>query len=168
MLLRQPLLPAARPFALGFHVLLAHHLDQLLGEAAAALGVVRRETLEHADDLDRAPPQREALLVGERHGHELQQLDRCLRGRLERTPTQVVDVRCRDRRALLDVTIDGRPRKVVAQLSKQGFCYVFDRVTGEPIWPIVEKPVPVEPHLPGERPAPTQPHPTRPAPLATV
>jgi quinoprotein glucose dehydrogenase len=67
---------------------------------------------------------------------------------------------------LLDVAIDGKPRKVVAQLSKQAYCYVFDRVTGEPIWPIVEKPVPREPHLPGERPAPTQPHPTKPAPLA--
>jgi quinoprotein glucose dehydrogenase len=67
---------------------------------------------------------------------------------------------------LLDVAISGRPRKIVAQFSKQAFCYVFDRVTGEPIWPIVEKPVPTEPHLPGERPAPTQPHPTRPAPVA--
>jgi quinoprotein glucose dehydrogenase len=67
---------------------------------------------------------------------------------------------------LLDVAVDGKPRKIVAQLSKQAYCYVFDRVTGEPIWPIVEKPVPTEPHLPGERPAPTQPHPTKPAPLA--
>lgn len=67
---------------------------------------------------------------------------------------------------LLDVAIEGKPRKTVVQLSKQAFCYVFDRVTGEPIWPIVEKPVPTSPHLPGERPAPTQPHPTRPLPLA--
>jgi len=67
---------------------------------------------------------------------------------------------------LADVTIDSRPRKIVAQLSKQAFCYVFDRMTGEPIWPIVEKPVPTEPHLPGERPAPTQTHPTKPSPLA--
>jgi quinoprotein glucose dehydrogenase len=54
----------------------------------------------------------------------------------------------------------------VAQFSKQAFCYVFDRLTGAPIWPIVEKPVPTEPRLPGERPALTQPHPTHPAPLA--
>jgi quinoprotein glucose dehydrogenase len=67
---------------------------------------------------------------------------------------------------LLDVAVDGKPRKIVAQFSKQAFCYVFDRVTGEPIWPIVEKPVPTEPHLPGERPAPTQPHPIRPAPIS--
>ena len=67
---------------------------------------------------------------------------------------------------LLNVAIGGKSRKIVAQFSKQAFCYVFDRVTGEPIWPIVEKPVPTEPHLPGERPAPTQPHPTRPTPVA--
>ena len=43
---------------------------------------------------------------------------------------------------LADVTVDGRARKVVAQPTKQGWLYVFDRATGEPIWPIVEKPVP--------------------------
>ena len=43
---------------------------------------------------------------------------------------------------LADVTIDGKPRKVVAVPSKQAWLYVFDRVTGEPIWPIEEKPVP--------------------------
>ena len=42
---------------------------------------------------------------------------------------------------LLDVVVDGQERKVVAQLTKQAFCFVFDRVTGEPIWPIEEKPV---------------------------
>ena len=42
---------------------------------------------------------------------------------------------------LLDVTIDGRPRKIIAQTTKQGWVYVLDRVTGEPIWPIVETPV---------------------------
>ena len=41
---------------------------------------------------------------------------------------------------LLDVDVDGKPRKIVAQSSKQGWLYVFDRVTGEPIWPIVETP----------------------------
>ena len=42
---------------------------------------------------------------------------------------------------LLDVTINGQPRKILAQTTKQGFVYVLDRVTGEPIWPIVETPV---------------------------
>jgi quinoprotein glucose dehydrogenase len=64
---------------------------------------------------------------------------------------------------LLDVTLDGKPRKLVAQPSKQSFLYVFDRVTGEPIWPIVETPVPTG-DVPGEWYAPTQPIPTRPAP----
>jgi quinoprotein glucose dehydrogenase len=59
---------------------------------------------------------------------------------------------------LADVTIDGRPRKVVAVPSKQAWLYVFDRVTGEPIWPIEEKPVPAG-NVPGEWYAPTQPHP---------
>src|SRR5213593_3727411 len=57
-----------------------------------------------------------------------------------------------------DVTVNGRPRKVVAVPSKQGWLYVFDRVTGEPIWPIVEKPVP-QSVVPGEKTSPTQPHP---------
>ncbi|HYP14129.1 MAG TPA: pyrroloquinoline quinone-dependent dehydrogenase [Bryobacteraceae bacterium] len=64
---------------------------------------------------------------------------------------------------LLDVPVDGRLRKVVAQPSKVGFLYVFDRVTGEPIWPIVEKPVP-QSDVPGEKTHPTQPFPTKPAP----
>ncbi len=59
---------------------------------------------------------------------------------------------------LADVTIEGKPRKVVAVPSKQAFLYVFDRVTGEPIWPIVEKPVPVG-DVPGEWYSPTQPFP---------
>ena len=62
---------------------------------------------------------------------------------------------------LLDVTIDGKPRKLVAQPTKQTFLYVFDRVTGEPIWPIVETPVPPG-DVPGEWYAPTQPIPTKP------
>jgi quinoprotein glucose dehydrogenase len=60
------------------------------------------------------------------------------------------------------VTIGGRPRKILAQVSKQGFCYVFDRVTGEPVWPIEERAVP-QSTVPGERTAATQPHPTKPA-----
>ncbi len=65
---------------------------------------------------------------------------------------------------LLDVTIDGTPVKAVAQISKQGFVYTFNRVTGAPIWPIVERPVPAS-DVPGERAAPTQPIPTKPAPF---
>jgi quinoprotein glucose dehydrogenase len=57
-----------------------------------------------------------------------------------------------------DVTVDGRPRKIVAVPTKQAWLYVFDRVTGEPIWPIEEKPVP-KGDVPGEWYAPTQPHP---------
>jgi quinoprotein glucose dehydrogenase len=59
---------------------------------------------------------------------------------------------------LADVTIDGKPRKVVAVPSKQAWLYVFDRVTGVPIWPIEEKPVPAG-DVPGEWYSPTQPHP---------
>ncbi len=65
---------------------------------------------------------------------------------------------------LLDVRVDGRARKIVAQVTKQGFIYVFDRVTGEPIWPIVERPVP-QSDVPGEKTSPTQPFPTKPAPF---
>jgi quinoprotein glucose dehydrogenase len=65
---------------------------------------------------------------------------------------------------LLDVMVGGRPRKIVAQVTKQGWAYVFDRVTGEPIWPIVERPVP-QTDVPGEKTSPTQPIPTKPAPF---
>ena len=59
---------------------------------------------------------------------------------------------------IADVTVDGRPRKVVAVPSKQAWLWVFDRVTGEPIWPIEEKEVP-KGDVPGEWYSPTQPHP---------
>ena len=59
---------------------------------------------------------------------------------------------------LADVTIDGKPRKVVAVPSKQAWMYVFDRLTGQPVWPIEEKAVPAG-DVPGEWYAPTQPHP---------
>jgi quinoprotein glucose dehydrogenase len=62
---------------------------------------------------------------------------------------------------IADVTIDGKPRKVVAVPSKQAYLYVFDRITGEPIWPIVETPVP-QGDVPGEWYAKTQPIPTKP------
>ena len=66
---------------------------------------------------------------------------------------------------LLDVIVDGQPVKAVAQVTKQGFTYVFNRETGEPIWPIEERPVPTDTDLEGEVPWPTQPFPTRPAPF---
>ena len=64
---------------------------------------------------------------------------------------------------LADVMIGGELRKIVAQPTKQAFLYVFDRVTGEPIWPIEERPVP-QGDVPGEWYAPTQPFPTKPPP----
>ena len=63
---------------------------------------------------------------------------------------------------LVDIVVDGRPIKAVAQASKQGFLYTFDRVTGEPVWPIEERPVSTDTDLIGEIPSPTQPFPTRP------
>jgi quinoprotein glucose dehydrogenase len=65
---------------------------------------------------------------------------------------------------LIDIRVNGQPVKAVAQVSKQGFLYVFDRVTGQPIWPIEERPVP-QSTIPGERTSPTQPFPTKPAPF---
>ena len=67
---------------------------------------------------------------------------------------------------LVDIEVDGRPIKALAQVSKQGFLYVFDRVTGEPVWPIEERPVDTETDVPGEVPYPTQPFPTKPPPFA--
>ena len=66
---------------------------------------------------------------------------------------------------LLDVTVNGRPRKIVAQTTKQGWTYVLDRRTGEPIWPIVETPV-LQSEVPREKTSPTQPIPSKPAPFA--
>jgi quinoprotein glucose dehydrogenase len=64
---------------------------------------------------------------------------------------------------LADITIGGRTVKAVAQPTKQGVLYVFDRVTGQPIWPIEERPVP-QGDVPGEAYSPTQPFPTKPPP----
>ena len=61
----------------------------------------------------------------------------------------------------MDLVVDGRPIKAVAQLTKQAFVYTFDRATGEPVWPIEERPVP-QTDVPGEWTAPTQPFPTKP------
>jgi quinoprotein glucose dehydrogenase len=63
---------------------------------------------------------------------------------------------------LLDITVEGRRIKAVAQITKQGWVYVFDRVTGKPVWPIEERPVP-QSDVPGERTSPTQPFPSKPA-----
>ena len=68
---------------------------------------------------------------------------------------------------LMDVTVDGKPRKVVGVPSKQGFFYVFDRATGEPIWPIKETRV-EKGKVPGEWYSPTQPIPSKPASYARV
>ena len=62
---------------------------------------------------------------------------------------------------LADVTVDGKPRKVVAVPSKQSYLYVFDRLTGQPIWPMPETPVPAS-DVPGEKAWPTQPIPSKP------
>jgi quinoprotein glucose dehydrogenase len=62
---------------------------------------------------------------------------------------------------LTTITRDGKSIDVVAQAGKTGFLYVFDRVTGDPIWPIEERPVPKS-DVPGEQAWPTQPFPTKP------
>jgi quinoprotein glucose dehydrogenase len=63
---------------------------------------------------------------------------------------------------LIDITVNGKKIKAVAAVSKQGFTYVFDRVTGEPVWPIEERPVNTATTVPGEKMYPTQPFPTKP------
>ena len=65
---------------------------------------------------------------------------------------------------LADITVDGREIKAIAQPTKQGWVYVFDRVTGEPVWPIEERPVPAG-DVPGEALSPTQPFVTKPPPF---
>lgn len=66
---------------------------------------------------------------------------------------------------LLDIVVDGKPVKALAQITKQGYVFTFDRATGEPVWPIVEAPVDTKTDLEGERLSPTQPVPSRPAPF---
>ncbi len=63
---------------------------------------------------------------------------------------------------LIDVAVDGRDVRAVVQLTKQAFAFAFDRVTGDPLWPIEERRVPAS-DIPGERASPTQPFPTKPA-----
>jgi len=62
---------------------------------------------------------------------------------------------------LADITVNGKAIKAVALPSKESFLYVFDRITGQPVWPIEERPVP-QSDVPGEKTSPTQPFPTKP------
>ena len=66
---------------------------------------------------------------------------------------------------LVTINVDGREIDAVAQVSKHGFTYVFDRVTGEPVWPIEERAVDTLTDVPGEVLYPTQPFPTKPPPF---
>jgi glucose dehydrogenase len=68
---------------------------------------------------------------------------------------------------LMDLTVDGRPVPALIQNTKQGLVFAFNRETGEPIWPIVERPV-MQTQVPGNYTAPTQPYPTRPEPLDPI
>ena len=65
---------------------------------------------------------------------------------------------------LADIVVNGKPIKAVVQVTKQAMAFVFDRVTGEPVWPIEERPVPAS-SVPGELASPTQPFPSKPAPF---
>jgi quinoprotein glucose dehydrogenase len=62
---------------------------------------------------------------------------------------------------LADIVVNGKPIKAVVQVTKQSWAYVLDRITGKPVWPIEERPVPAS-TVPGEQASPTQPFPTRP------
>ena len=64
---------------------------------------------------------------------------------------------------LVDIEVDGRTIAAVAQVTKHAFTFVFDRATGDPVWPIDERPVPRS-DVPGESASPTQPFPTKPPP----
>jgi quinoprotein glucose dehydrogenase len=65
---------------------------------------------------------------------------------------------------LVDIEVDGRSIRAVAEVTKQAFTFVFDRVSGEPVWPIEDRPVP-QSTVPGEKTAATQPFPTWPLPF---
>jgi len=60
------------------------------------------------------------------------------------------------------ITVNGQRIDAVAQVTKRGDTFVFDRVTGKPVWPIIERAVPVDSDVPGEKPYPTQPFPSKP------
>ena len=63
---------------------------------------------------------------------------------------------------LVTITVDGHRIDAVAQVTKRGDTFVFDRVTGKPVWPIEERAVPADSDVPGEKPYATQPFPTKP------
>ena len=63
---------------------------------------------------------------------------------------------------LVTIRVNGQRIDAVAQVTKRGDTFVFDRVTGKPVWPIVERPVPADSDVPGEKPYPTQPFPSKP------
>src|SRR5262245_35816909 len=65
---------------------------------------------------------------------------------------------------LADLVVDGKPVKAVAQITKQGWVYVFDRITGKPVWPIEERSV-EKGSVPGEWYSPTQPFVSKPPPF---
>jgi quinoprotein glucose dehydrogenase len=65
---------------------------------------------------------------------------------------------------LVDIRVNGRPIKALVEVTKQGLVFVLDRVTGAPVWPIEERPVP-QSTVPGEKTSPTQPIPTKPLPF---
>lgn len=68
---------------------------------------------------------------------------------------------------LADLNVDGRRIKAVLQVTKMAYVFAFDRITGKPIWPIEERPVPGS-TVPGEWTSPTQPFPTKPAPFDRI
>jgi len=63
---------------------------------------------------------------------------------------------------LVTIRVNGQRIDAVAQVTKRGDTFVFDRVTGKPVWPMVERPVPADSDVPGEKPYPTQPFPSKP------
>ncbi len=65
---------------------------------------------------------------------------------------------------LVDITVDGRKIKAIAQVTKQAFTWVLDRTNGKPVWPVEERPVP-QSDVPGEKTSATQPFPSKPAPF---
>jgi len=68
---------------------------------------------------------------------------------------------------LMDLTVDGRRIPALIQNTKQGLVFAFNRETGEPIWPIEDRPV-IQTEVPGNYTSPTQPYPTRPAPVDPI
>ena len=68
---------------------------------------------------------------------------------------------------LLDVTVNGKAVPMLAQVTKSGYMYLLDRVTGQPVFGVEERPVPPS-HAPGEQSSPTQPIPAKPPPIARV